>query len=175
MRRVVFILLAIALCGCKGSNTTLETDVAELIGKRLLFLDSINSDFFSGADFKIVNYIDTSGCEECKLHLFDWGRLQRILDTLNVNVKVCFVVWSKEIERIESLAAIHRFKNPIVVDTFGSFQNRYPIPTISSFKCCLVDSLNQVVLVGSPLYNDKLFKLYLKQFTNDLANKSEAE
>lgn len=171
MRFLIFILVTISVLGCSQRRSTLNREVKAFIGREILFSDSLQfcsngtdmgQAFFDGARFKIINYIDTAGCEECKLHLFDWGRLQRGLDTLELGVKVCFVVWSNDTEKIEQLSTIHRFNLPIISDSLGLFLKSNPIPYISGFRTCLVDSCNRVVLVGSPLYNNKLLKLYIE-------------
>ena len=171
MRFLVILMIAATMCGCKGKERSFLREIEAFVGREIYFSDSlkfcdngtgIGEEFFKDARFKIVNYIDTSGCEECKLHLFDWGRLQRSIDTLNLGIKVCFVVWSNEPEKIEQLSRIHRFNIPIIADTFGVFLKSNPIPEVSGFRTCLVDSCNRVILVGSPLYNEKLLQLYIE-------------
>lgn len=169
MRTIVILVVAHLVWGCNSSS--IDHSVREFIGKSVIISDSIvfmnngtqyTRDYFDKADFKIINYIDTMGCEECKLHLFDWGRLQRRLDTLPVNVKVCFVVCSSDIENILHLSRIHRFNYPLLYDSVAVFQRSNNIPYVSGFRCCLVDSNNRVLLVGSPLYNESLLELYLE-------------
>lgn len=171
MRFLIFIWVAISVWGCNQGSYTLNREVKAFIGREILFSDNLQfcsngtdmgQEFFDGARFKIINYIDTAGCEECKLHLFDWGRLQRGLDTLDLGIKICFIVWSSNLKSIEQLSRIHRFNLPIFSDSIGVFLNSNPIPLISGFRTCLVDSCNRVVLVGSPLYNNTLLKLYIE-------------
>lgn len=172
MKNIVLLAVALLFMGCNGSSV--DRTVREFMGRELLFSDSVEflvngtqctREYFDKAAFKIINYIDTSGCEECKLHFFDWGKLQRALDTLSVDVKVCFIVWSKDIDNVLKLSRIHRFNYPLLYDNSGIFQRQNNLPLISGFKTCLVDSNNRVVGVGSPLYNEALLELYLKHFT----------
>ena len=172
MKNILFYVVATLMLGC--NSNTIDHKVKELLGQNLNIPDSIiflangtsyTKEYFNNAEFKIINYIDTSGCEECKLHLFDWGKLQRGLDTLNQEVKVCFIIWSKDIDNILKLSRIHRFNYPIMYDSLGLFARDNDIPLISGFQTCLVDSCNSVIGVGSPLYNKALLDLYMNQVT----------
>ncbi|MBP3419485.1 MAG: hypothetical protein J6K74_02710 [Marinifilaceae bacterium] len=173
MRYLIFIIVASLLSGCNRERRALEAEIESFIGTTITISDTLEfrnngtlytSSYFDSADFKIINYIDTAGCEECKLHLYDWGRFQRELDTINCNVKVCFVVWSADIEPLERLARVHRFNFPLLYDSAGIFERTNSIPNLASFRTCLVDSSNKVLLVGSPLYNRDLKSLYYDLF-----------
>ena len=171
--KVVYLFLFALLVGCNSGNRTLKREINNTLGRTINWENGLEfrgnnyekgKEFFDSAQFIILNYIDTSGCEECKLHLFDWGRLQRDLDTLNSNVKICFVVNSNNIENIERLCRIHRFSNPILYDSVGVFIKGNRIPKVSGFQTLLLDSSNKVIGVGSPLYNGELRRLYYELF-----------
>ncbi len=166
--RFILFLFTILLCGCKNEY---RTELSKVIGQELLFPDGMSLKLngrdtlcpeFTEAHFKIINYIDTAGCMECKVHVFDWGKLQRGLDTTGLDIKVCFVVWSDNYAEIESLCRIHRFPYPLWYDYDGEFGRVNNIPKINNFRTCLVDENNMILAVGSPLYNEAIYDLYLK-------------
>lgn len=166
---VLCLLLLVTACNKKKRQLTKL--VEEWQGKEILFPtnpeiklyghDTTYPELFS-REYKILNYIDTNGCTECRLKLFDWQLLKEEVDSLNLDVAVVFVAWVKSYKQLEEIQKLNRFNTPLIYDRTGQADSLNHFPTISGFQTFLLDKDNRVVLIGSPINNEVLWNLYKK-------------
>lgn len=166
------LLCLLLLPGCNNKKQQLSKLVEAWQGKEIIFPDSLESRIFGRdtlcreifeKEYKILNYIDTNGCTECQLKLFDWQMLKEELDSLECDVALVFVAWTNDYEKLEILQSVNRFDTPIFYDRKGRMDSLNQFPSSSLFHTFLLDRNNRVVLVGSPLGNEKLWDLYKKR------------
>ena len=123
-------LVVLLLCSCHSRRKEIARIVEEWKNKEVIFpdpllvkvqgRDTILPDF-QERKYKILNYIDTSGCTECRMKLAQWqGDMQKI--------------------------------------------NQFPAEP--AFQTFLLDSLNRVLLIGSPVENDKIWTLYQRSLSS---------
>lgn len=107
----------LGLCVClffasceESEKERLSRLVQEWEGKEILFpahstftiqgRDTVDFDF-KDATYKIVTYIDSVGCTDCKLQLYRWKELIKEVDSLtNGNVPFLFYFHPKEYEGV---------------------------------------------------------------------------
>lgn len=124
--------------------------------------DTVYPDFFT-ARYKILNYIDTSGCTSCRTRLYEWTLLQKQTDSLQLDVAYFFIAWVKEYEELEILQQINRCKIPCLYDSTGHLSRLNQFPNNPRMQTFLLDSLNRVRLIGNPVENSRIRELYLQE------------
>ena len=126
-------------------------------GKEAILDDSIQPTYF------ILNYIDTSDCLSCDLKLYEWQLLQKELDSLNINVDILFVVWTNQYDNLEHQQRVNKCMIPCVYDSKNNIANINEFPTESYLHTFLLDSMDQVLLLGNPINNESIRKLYIEE------------
>lgn len=104
---------------------------------------------------KIIHYLDSSGCVGCKLQsLRMWnvvhGRMQ---------VPVVLVVHVSDIPAIHTQMKMIHFRLPVLYDTLGTFAATYHIDR-EAYHTFLLNDGNQPLVVGNPIGNDEIWRLY---------------
>ena len=89
-------------------------------------------------EFKILLYVDSTGCSGCRLKLFEWKQLVEEAERLYPG-KVGFLLFfqPKEIKDIDYLFVRDRFDNPVFMDTGGEINrlNRFPQAELFNVSC----------------------------------------
>lgn len=181
-------LLSVLLCfcfiftGCDNRKKQLTHLVEEWQGKEIRFpanpemklygRDTLCPELFS-REYKILNYIDTNGCTECRLKLFEWQLMKDEADSLNLDVSFIFVAWVKDYKHLESIQKINRFDTPILYDRHGQTDSLNHFPARPGFQTFLLDKDNRVVLIGSPVSNEALWQLYKKTIRGETQQPEE--
>ena len=174
--RRLFLLLCIifSLVGCNSKKKQLTELVEKWQGKEILLpqnaemklygRDTVCPDFFE-KDYKILNYVDTNGCTECRLKLYDWQLLKEETDSLQLNVSFIFVAWVKDYPMLEKLQKANGFDSPILYDRTGQADSLNHFPSQPGYQTFLLDKDNRVVLIGNPIGSQALWNLYKKIMT----------
>ena len=167
----VILCLFLLATACNNKKRQLTKLVEEWQGKEILFpsnpelklygRDTVCPELFS-REYKILNFIDTNGCTECRLKLFDWQMLKEEIDSLNLNVSLVFVAWVKNYKQLEDIQKLNRFNTPLLYDRTGQADSLNHFPIVPGFQTFLLDKNNRVLLIGSPLGNETLWNLYKK-------------
>lgn len=125
--------------------------------------------------YRIVSYVDTTGCTNCKLHLFDWNVFKQELDSLTSasTVSFLFVVHPDNRERIKYLLKQNNFGLPVYLDTNHVVNGANRFPADHKLQTFLLDSNNRVILIGNPVVYPKIKELYRKVITGDLLPEKE--
>ncbi len=160
-RLLSILLIAFGLIGCNNENRTF----LNFIGSEIEIpstLQTIGSDTLHGA-LKIIVFYDTMQCTPCQI-----SRQSEWLDFMDCmtakNVEIEFIFDTRRNENIDNLLlSLKRtgVKYPVRMDINGDFVKANPhLPKNSKFHTFLLDRYNRVTLIGSPLYNSPLWKLY---------------
>lgn len=118
---------------------------------------------------KMIVYINQDGCTDCKLR----GLLPYYMFILENeyldNFGVVIILNTVDRELAESTLADMRFRRTVFYDLDNSFERLNPhLPQNEQFHTFLLNEENKVILVGAPVYNEKLKKLYLKEMKRGL-------
>lgn len=100
--------------------------------------DTILPDF-QERKYKILNYIDTSGCTECRMKLAEWQLLKQEIDSLGYDVDILFVAWVHNYDELEILQRANRCQLPFLYDPQGDMQkiNQFPPNRLSKLSCSI--------------------------------------
>lgn len=165
-------VIVVLLLSCDKRKRYIHNTIQELYNKEFFFSDSLVArvngkdtlltNIFEGK-YKILNYIDTTGCTECRLKLYDWKLLKQRADSLDLNVNFIFIYWVNSLKKLEYFQRINGFNYPYLYDKYGIFKDENKLPKLAELHTFLLDSNNRVILVGSPIKNEKMWKLYVEQ------------
>lgn len=119
-------------------------------------------------DFRIINFIDSSGCTSCKLKLPVWDKLIKELKAINdVDVEVMTIVDTRNSRDLQYILQRDNFAYPVAIDQAGLFNKENDLPQEAMFNTFLIDKDNNVVAIGNPVINPKIRDLYKKIIIND--------
>ena len=182
----------LGLCVCLLTASCSESDkerlgrlVKEWEGKEILFpahstftiqgKDTVDFNF-KDTEYKIVSYVDSSGCTSCKLQLHRWKALVAEIDSLtNGSVPFLFYFHPKDIKELRFLTRREAFTYPVCFDEKDDFNRLNRFPGEMMFQTFLLDKENQVVALGNPVLNPKVKELYLGLVTGSRFSKSSEQ
>ena len=123
--------MVLLLCSCHSRRKEIARIVEEWKNKEVIFpdpllvkvqgRDTILPDF-QERKYKILNYIDTSGCTECRMKLAEWQLLKQEIDSLGYDVDILFVAWVHNYDELEILQRANRCQLPFLYDPQGDMQ-----------------------------------------------------
>jgi hypothetical protein len=159
-------LATFILVSCQG-NETLETIMKKWEGKTIEFPDNKpvhvyakdTAQYVEGQKpYKILLYIDSTGCTSCKLRMNIWKKL---IDEIGYNAD--FLFWfnpKKDNGELFTFLKIQRLKYPVYIDKDDKLNKMNKFPKNQMFHCFLLNKDNKVLLVGNPVFNHNLWKVY---------------
>jgi len=167
-------LMLISSCQNKKEKEAAKI-VTEWIGKEIRFPKNIRFSIL-GKDttctdlvqkpFKILLYADSTGCLSCRLKLLEWESLIDKTDSMaSGKVGFVFIFQPKREKELQHLLKQHEFHYPVVVDLDDEFNKLNHFPEKQIFQCFLLNQQNKVLLVGNPVHNPQIWKLYKAQIT----------
>ena len=172
----MIVLLAYFLVSCQESIKERSTRlIKEWEGKVIRFpvrsvftvigRDTVDFDFMD-AKYKVVTYIDSTGCVSCKLQLNRWKQLIAKIDSVtHGNVPFLFYFHPKDIKELRYLTRRDNFIYPVCFDEKDEFNALNQFPDEMMFQTFLLDKDNRVLALGNPVLNPQIEKLYLKELT----------
>jgi hypothetical protein len=174
-KRILVFMLSFIFFSC-NENVNRTKDYEEVvnnwIGKQLIFPDidpiqpiSIDTEKKQLRNlYKIVLYTDSIGCTSCNLRLDLWNHFVKIVDSTSNNT-VDFQFWfgPNNNQELLSLFEEYHFRHVFYYDDADKFNQINRLPDHQNLRCFLLDSTNNVLLVGNPITNNSLWKLYLEQ------------
>ncbi|MEN6619140.1 MAG: hypothetical protein ABFC28_06540 [Rikenellaceae bacterium] len=169
------ILLAIILISCNPTNKDLLNDLTNIVGKEIVipeglvpinFPDTIKSSSFKNNNkYKIVVYIDSMTCSECKLRkIFPWNDYFYFFYSKRVPVYI--IMNTSNVQGLKKVINMLDLKFPFFIDPDGNYKIMNTISKNEIFRTVLVKE-NKVLLAGDPIFNNKLMKLYIKEISKD--------
>lgn len=134
----------------------------------LILASSEDTTLYSGEKKATVLLItDSLQCAPCQLKLDKWYDL---INEYGSDVRFTFVVYPRT--RIQLLARCKAmgFHYPLCIDVKNEMETKNHFSKDLFYRCFLLDANNKVLLVGNPMYNEKLLDLYkqtIQQIVND--------
>ena len=111
---------------------------------------------------KMIVYLDKQGCQGCKL--LDLLSFNSFINELQIFKKVGIVVLlhPSQFDATDYFLGQIRYNHTVFYDLDGSFERLNPhLPKNERFHTFLLDENNRIILIGNPIGNPKLKKLYL--------------
>lgn len=125
----------------------------KIYGKNISFVSTSHK-------YKILNYVDTNSCTNCRLKLHAWELLYKEINTLQLDVEIIFMVFAKEYKTLKNIQKNNHYNYPIVYDRDGNMEKLNHFPTLPNCQTFLLDSQNRVILIGNPIGNPSIWELY---------------
>ena len=168
----------LGLCVCLLAASCEESEkerlsrlVKEWEGKEILFpahsiftiqgKDTVDFDF-EDAEYKVVTYIDSVGCTDCKLQLPRWKELMVEVDSLTGgSVPFLFYFHPKDLRELRFLTRRDAFAFPVCFDEKDEFNRLNHFSGEMMFQTFLLDKENKVIALGNPVLSPKVKELYL--------------
>jgi hypothetical protein len=172
------IVIGIVLCNaCVERNEhkkRLETEVRQFVKKPIILPDNllaVNCNDQMPADttllmrsYKMIVYVHQGGCEECELRSLIPSYLFMLENEHRKNFSVVFILNASEIETVNQILTDMRFFRTVFYDLNRDFERLNPhLPNDERFHTFLLNGENEIVLIGSPVYNEDLKNLYLAE------------
>ena len=171
--------LAFCLCffliSCHSNNTE-QSPRNDIIGRQLVFHDSLkllNLDEYRGnfggieSSQKILVHIDSLMCGPCFVNrIAIWSKLIDLAEEYHQSTSLLMMVTPKAAESsaAEKFMLSNPLDYPLYLDKRGLFQTNNNIPR--GLFVCLLDSSNRIILTGSPLSDEELWKQYQDSIIN---------
>lgn len=182
IKTLLFALIALLiLFGCKPSSKKNISNIVSIWqDKEIIFPEKVSFTTYgvnttpvriNDNDYKILCYIDTLGCTSCKLQLFKWKEFIHEIDSIEGEGRVSFLFFfnSKDYKEISYFLKRDEFNIPVCFDKNDSLNKLNHFPTDMMFQTFLLDSNNRVKIVGNPILNTQIKKLYLEMLTGGKA------
>ena len=119
------------------------------------------------SDYKIIMYVDSVGCTECKLQLHKWKEFITEVDSLtNGAVPVLFFFYPKDLREISFLLRRDSIHIPVCIDKQNRMNRINHFPSHQMYQCFLVNKENKVICIGNPVHNRKIRDIYLSTISN---------
>jgi len=180
MRKVVFLSILLCLflaCNRKSAyQKESEKIISEWLGKTIVFPDSIrcfslgretNSDSclcLFEKEYKILLYVDSAGCSDCRLRPFEWEILMdKAKDLSPLDIGFVFFFQPKRMSDVNYLFYRDNFDYPVVIDMDNNINKLNNFPSPIEYQCFLLDKNNTVLRVGNPAMNPDVWEIYKKK------------
>jgi hypothetical protein len=130
--------------------------------RRIFTLDTV--DYPPQADYKVLIYVDSTGCTECRLKLSRWKMLMARMDSISAgSVPFLFVFHPKSVDDIYYIFQVDYFDYPVYIDEKDELNRLNRFPPEEAFHTFLLDKDNKVIAIGNPVLNPDIEELYLNQ------------
>lgn len=180
MYRIIYFILVIGMLLCSacaeknGHKKKLEAELRLFKEKAIILPDNMlakNCDKQKMPDttllyrpLKMVVYINRNGCTNCKLRALLPIYMFILENKHRENFGVVIILNTSDQEATEQILTEMRFRQTVFYDLDGSFERLNPhLPKSEEFYTFLLNKENKVVLAGSPVHNEELNKLYLRE------------
>ncbi|MDD4033131.1 MAG: redoxin domain-containing protein [Bacteroidales bacterium] len=170
MNRIFFLfILLIFTIACQNEKRDIEKILSYMINKEIVFPNTIQSkilgrdtltDILNQPNYKIITYIDSMGCTDCRLNLFEWRARIKEIEKWSVHVDVIFIFQPRDEKELLITLKHNQIDFPVFYDGSLAFVSQNQLPMDTRYSTFLVDRANRIRLVGNPLYNSKMWDMY---------------
>jgi hypothetical protein len=117
--------------------------------------------------YKVLLYIDSTGCTSCKLRLSLWISL---IEDLRSKVDFLFYFNLKSEEEVLFILKQDMFVYPIYIDKNDELNKLNNFPSSIHHQCFLLDKDNKVLAIGNPVHNFQIWDLYKQIIIGEISN-----
>jgi hypothetical protein len=124
------------------------------------------------AEYKVLLYVDSSGCSSCRLKLPQWKTLMLESDSLfRGKLSFLFFFQPKSKKELTILFREEKFNHPVFVDKKNAINRLNHFPAKPEYQCFLLDKANKVRMIGNPTLQPKAWDLYKQIITGEISDK----
>lgn len=158
-------------CSFNSSKNKIASIIKKWENKEIIFPPQLISNFekqdstftlMLNKQYKILHFIDSTGCTPCKLTLFEWNQLLKEFPNKN-KMAFIFIISTKDsvtIAKTNQWKHLHKFIYPIFYDIKNTFNDMNKFNDDPMFQTFLLDKNNKILLIGNPIYNAEIKTLY---------------
>ena len=195
--QLIICIAVFSFCTCKESRNRGDTSrvAYEWEGKEILFpgnvpcfvlgkvaLPELCYEIFE-REFKILLYVDSAGCSDCRLKLLEWQQLIVEAEVLFPGkVGFLFYFQPKSIEEMTEVLLANDFDYPVFIDANASIDslNHFPQPSQVRLSrhpqaalntCFLLDKDNKVLDSGNPTVTPRVWESF--KYEIEAGNKTD--
>jgi hypothetical protein len=182
MRIIGIALFCCCLFSCKKDEqrAKVEQIVKEWTGKeirlpeeipcKVMDLDTVYPELAS-YPYKVLVYIDSLGCTDCKLRLPEWKRIIYESDTIAPGqIAFLFYFHPKSEKELTYLLKRDQFDYPVFFDIGNKIDKLNHFHQDMMYQSLLLNKENQVLLIGNPAMSSKIWDLYKQLVTKNRIN-----
>jgi hypothetical protein len=179
---IIFIPAFLSYC-TNSKKDSVDGIIKNWLGKEIHFPENITCIHgaevicpdYSTLNYKVLYYVDSLSCMSCDFHLNEWQSLIQEADSL-FHEKVSFLFFfhlngSKE---YKSLFQENSFFYPVFIDSTNQIDRINHFPKEEIYHCFLLDETNKIQVIGNPVLNSKIWKLYKNQISGNIDNNIES-
>jgi len=183
-RKLLIITILIVICLLSCTKNKRRDDAIKIVrewtGREIRFPENVPC-YVLGKDtlyelcedcfhkeYKILLYVDSTGCNDCRLQLSEWKQLKEEIDSLFPG-KVGFLLYfqPKNLRYMGYLYMRDQFDYPIFVDTNDEINRLNQFSQVMEYQCFLLNSDNKVLVIGNPALNMHVWELYKSQIAEE--------
>ncbi len=134
--------------------------------------DSLITNYYD-SEYKLIIYADPDGCASCSVaKLYLWDPLIKYSETFNNRLKFYYIFGTQDSKKIKATLMSNDFSYPVLIDESMEFERLNPhIPKNKSMHTFLLDNNNNVLLIGDPLINKDVEKMFKDIVEEELGKK----
>lgn len=182
---IVLILITCISCKEQKNDTEILEFVKEWHGKEVRFPDSPVFTVY-GKDtvdysipestYKVLVYVDSVGCIDCKLQLQKWKELIEYTNSIsNGEIPYLFFFHPKDYKELCQFFKRDLFDVPTCIDFNGNLNRLNNFPHLPQFHTMLLDKDNKVLVIGNPIHSVDIRSMYIKQISETYDTATEKE
>lgn len=116
--------------------------------------------------YKVLAYVDSSGCVSCKLQLLKWKEfMEEVNRFAGKEIPIVFFFHTKNPRDVIYTMKRDKFDYPVCLDVNDELNKLNDFPSDMAFQTFLLDRKNKVTATGNPLHDLSVKALYLKHIT----------
>ena len=179
--QTLLLILVIFVCFVSCTESKRRGNIAKIIkewtGKEIRFpqelyctsmgRDTACVDLYSDS-YKILLYVDSTGCTSCRLKLQEWKKIINESDTVFSNPpEFIFFIHPKQKDEkdLQNIFKSNVFHYTVFIDKENEIDKLNKLPSRPEFQCFLLDKDNKIIMVGDPSTNKGIWDLFKKVIT----------
>lgn len=184
MSKNIIMICLLLLC-CFSCKNNIDKTIEYMTGKNTIIPvdrmscwinDSLISDGSSiNAKHKLVVFVDSMACSGCYLkNMSIWNDFIELEEVKDFKIFFIFAPPKININSLQNSFYMTGLTHPIYIDSSYCFLKNNPhIPKEPMYHTFLLDENNNIILVGNPLHNKKIEKLFLDILDEKFGEKEE--
>jgi hypothetical protein len=178
-------LFLLSMFSCEKLKRQIATQkiINEWVGKEIKFpadaqccvlgkdtVPALCTDLFR-KEYKVMLYVDSSGCSDCRLKLLQWKQLIGEADSLfQDRVGFVFFFQPKDMREMTYLFRRDEYDHPVFIDKNNAINGLNHFSQEMKYQCFLLDGSNKVLVIGNPTLNPQVWELYKEHIEKTTKN-----
>ena len=121
------------------------------------------------SEYELLIFCGSDECSTCAMiKMSEWNSFLNLEEKGRISMRFMFNPPKHEIDNVIRAYRTSGLEHPVELDTCGIFLEKNPqIPQAGVFHVLLLDKANNILLVGNPLHNKDIRKLFFEIIESD--------